>query len=240
MKSGISNWSWPEIEPVLLAFPIDVSEVILCGGQAVAYWSGCFGLQVVVSRDLDFVGDRFEARQVATALGARISYPDRYDMTVLTAVVQAVWEGRALAIEWLSIVPGVEADPEAISEIVLIKNFRRLRILHPIALAMAKLHALRYFDQTERNDARHLAISLDASARWLAGLLDRDPPRTLRLIHQWFRFVRSRGNQRVLNEGKFDWKAAIPFPALTRAAKVNPLVERFLADHWPRLMAELG
>lgn len=55
MNPGSSNWSWPEIEPLVATFPTETAEIILCGGQAVGFWAKCFNLEVVVSRDLDFI-----------------------------------------------------------------------------------------------------------------------------------------------------------------------------------------
>lgn len=237
MNAGSANWNWPDAEAVLAAFPAGESEPILCGGQAVAFWAFCFDLGALVSRDLDLVGDREDAERVAAAIGATVHYPHRYDMTVLTAVVRGTWRGRPLTIEWLSSVPGIETDPESISERMDLGR-GRLRVLHPVALAMAKLHALRFFDQQGRNDALHLQVALSAARQWLEAEVAVNAPRVLRLIHQWHRAARVAGNRRELVERSLDWRSLVPLERLQQAAADDGLVARFISEHWVRIAAD--
>lgn len=236
MTSGSTNWKWPEVEPVLVALSGDRTELVLCGGQAVAFWAQRYGIGAVVSQDVDLMGDREDARRAAELLKTSVHYPGRYDMTVLTAMIRVQWEGKLLTIEWLNSVPGIETDPETISEKVVLKEDRSLRVLHPVALAISKLHALRFFDQEERRDAEHLRIVLKASALWLGELLEGNSARALRYVHQWSRVARVAGARRVLTEQGIDWKEAIPLARLEELAAADALVGKFLKEHWPRLV----
>lgn len=238
MNAGSANWNWPEVEAVLAALTASEEEVIVCGGQAVAFWAQHFGLQPVVSQDLDVILDRDGATRIAELLGGSSTYPGRYDMTVLTAVVRAPWQGRRLSIECLSSVPGIETDPDAISERITLGTHAPIRVLHPVALVMAKLHAIRHFDQTERNDEAHLRTAWLAAQRWLSDLVATESPRALRLVHQWHRSARQTGNRRVLDRLQLDWKTLVPIDALEARRPTDPLVARFLAEHWPRLVRE--
>lgn len=210
-------------------------ELIVCGGQAVSFWAQRHGLHPVVSRDLDLLGDREAAQRIAAQLGAAIQYPGRYDMTVLTAVVRAVWRGRPLTIECLSSVPGIETDPEAISERVDLGACGRLRVLHPMALVLAKLHAVRFFEQAERHDEAHLRLVWTVAGRWLAELAATEAPRALRLVHLWHRTARQPANRRILDRLELDWKGLVPLAALRLRSGEEELAARFLAEHWPRL-----
>jgi len=192
-------------------------------------------LAPVASRDLDLLGDRDAARRAAHLLEAEARFPSRHDMTVLTAVVQAVWRGRPLKIEWLSSIPGIETDPEAISLEVSVSSETRIRVLHPMALVMAKLHALRYFDQEGRQDEAHLRIAWAAAGIWMEGLVGTESPRVLRLVHQWYRVVRQPGNRRVIDRLQLDWKSLVPLDALRCRSTEDALAARFLSEHWPRL-----
>lgn len=114
MNAGSANWNWPEVEGVLAAMSSDEEVPIVCGGQAVSFWAQRFGLHPVVSQNQDILFDRESAKRLADRLGGAASFPGRYDMTILTAVVRAVWKGRPLNIECLSSVPGIETDPESL------------------------------------------------------------------------------------------------------------------------------
>ncbi|MCC7377192.1 MAG: hypothetical protein IT581_21200 [Verrucomicrobiales bacterium] len=238
MNVGSVNWNWREVEALLESLAASDDELIVCGGQAVAFWSQRYGLTPITSRDLDVVADRESAKRMADRLGGTASYPGRYDMTVLTAVVRVAWFGKSLQIECLSTVPGLEPDPEAISEKLVLGATRHLRILHPMALVMAKLHALRFFDQTERQDESHFRVAWIAAQRWLIDLVESDSPHGLRLIHQWYRTARQRPNRRILDSLMLDWKALIPLEALHQRQTLDPLIARFLAEQWPRLAQE--
>lgn len=216
----------------------DEEVPIVCGGQAVSFWAQHFGLHPVVSQNLDILLDRESAKRIADQLGGAASYPGRYDMTILTAVVRAVWNGRPLSIECLSSVPGIETDPEAISERIALGEAGFVRILHPIALVMSKLHAVRFFDQGERNDESHLRTAWLPARQWLADLASTEAPRVLRLIHQWHRTARQPANHRILNRLELDWKAVVPIKRLRERQSADPLVARFLAEQWPRLIHE--
>jgi hypothetical protein len=99
MNVGSVNWNWREVEAVLESLAASEQELIICRGQAVAYWSQRYGLTPITSRDLDVVADREIARRMADRLVGTASYPGRYDMTVLTAVIRVAW---IVARSWLS------------------------------------------------------------------------------------------------------------------------------------------
>lgn len=237
MTSGATSWSWEEIEPLVASLTTGELEPIVCGGQAVAFWAARFGLGTWVSRDLDLVASRDEAAAVSGKLAGSIRYPSPYEMTVLTAVIRGSWLGRVLEVECLSNIPGLETEPDEISVQVPV-NGGTIRILHPVALGLAKLHALRFFNQEGRKDAAHLQVSLQAGERWLAETARANPRRALLLIHRWYRAARVPGNRRILKEQQVDWTSVVPLPELKNLAPEQPQVRRFLSDQWPRLVAE--
>lgn len=237
MTIGSSNWSWPEVESLARLLADSEDQPVICGGQAVGFWAARYKLGGIVSRDLDVLGERDGATRFAAALGATIRYPERYEMTVLAAAIRTTWLGRTVDIEWLNSIPGIEADPEAISVVVDLGG-SCLRVLHPVPLGVAKLHALRFFDQRERNDAAHLKVVIPAARERLSEELQIDAAGALRSIHRWYRATRIRGNRRILSDLNLDWRDAVPVARLEAAAGRDTRVARFLADHWPRLSAE--
>ncbi|MBX3745791.1 MAG: hypothetical protein KF833_10835 [Verrucomicrobiae bacterium] len=239
MPSGSSSWTWNEIAPFARILADLGAPSVVCGGQAVAFWAARFGLGAIVSRDLDVLGERDGADRLAATLGGTIQYPHRYEMTVLAAVIRTTWRGRPLDIEWLHSVPGIEADPEAISVLADLGEGHLLRVLHPVPLAAAKLHAIRFFDQRGRNDAAHLKVVVQVIGYRVTEELDLNPALALGFIHRWYRAARLHGNRRVLAELAIDWRHAVPVEELHRRASRDPRVARFLSEHWPRLSAEI-
>ncbi len=75
-----------------------------------------------------------------------------------------------------------------------------------------------------------------AAARlWLSEVTETDGPRALRLVHQWHRMARQPGYRKVLQRLGLDWTALIPLEALGRRSTEDPLIARFLDEHWPRI-----
>jgi hypothetical protein len=78
-------------------------------------------------------------------------------------------------VEFLHTVPGLDTnDPNRASveqNYVVPSGCRVLQFLSPVSLVLAKLHALRHFNQKERQDELHLRISLGASAAFIAQLV---------------------------------------------------------------------
>jgi hypothetical protein len=235
--AGDSNWSWNEISPLAATLAVEGSEPIICGGQAVGYWAARYGREALVSRDLDAIGDREDARRIAALLGGVVRLPHHYEMTVLAAVVSGTWRGRDVTIELLNSVPGIETDPEEISVREFLSPGLGFRVLHPVALLSAKLHAVRFFSQEGRNDLPHLRTVLELAEAWLGETVATDPEWALLLIHRWYRFARVAGNRKVLLENGIDWRTAVPLMTLARVAGGNAEIRRFLELHWPRISA---
>ena len=226
------SWNRAGIEPVVARLD---GGFIVCGGQAISYWAARYGLGVTVSRDLDLIGSRQQAPAVARLLAGRLHYPHSYDMTVLAAVIEGTWDGRSLLVEILHNVPGLETDASEIS--VELQPYEDLRILHPIALCIAKLHAVRHFDQTGRTDADHLRIALEASRHWLEELLPVDSRPGLLHLNRWFRTLRADSNRKALARLGLSWRSPVPLSLLEATAAREPMVRAFLERHWPRVLA---
>ena len=51
MNVGSANWNWRGIEALLEGLAAADDELIVCGGQAVAFWSQRYGLSPITSRE---------------------------------------------------------------------------------------------------------------------------------------------------------------------------------------------
>jgi hypothetical protein len=152
----------------------------LIGGQAVALWAQRYGLlsddgQAVTSADIDFWGSREDLKALAAALHRKPIFPADYEMTVWVGAIELSIQGKKTLVEFLHTVPGLDTnDPAKASveqEYVAGSIRKTILVLSPISLTLAKLHALRHFNQEGREDESHLRLTLQASNRFLQELL---------------------------------------------------------------------
>jgi hypothetical protein len=76
----------------LLAPLIQKTQIVLVGGQALAFWSARFAepdgeIRIVTSKDIDFEGSADAARRAAELLDADVMIPSRREPTPVTGVV---------------------------------------------------------------------------------------------------------------------------------------------------------
>jgi len=227
----------------------------LVGGQAVAWWAARYGIKpleagrerIVASRDIDFWGSREDLLRLARQLNRRPVLPHAYEMTVWGGAVPLTIQGQATMVEFLHTIPGLDTnnpDRACVEQDLVLGDVRkRLQVLTPISLVLAKLHGLRHFDQQERQDEFHLRVCLQASVRFLEETVAAGEVRLLlwnvkRLVSgRQLKAVRRLEQQYGLN-----LLAAVPMSRLRREAK-NPRqsaenrdrLARFLTEYWPRM-----
>ncbi len=231
-----SSWKLIDVEEVIRLFP---EQVILCGGQAVAYWAWRFRLQEVVSKDIDVVAERGFIHRLHKLNGGSVYFPDEREMTNFRGRVSFAYRDQILDIEALHAVPGLEDNAEDISLRVELPSGGSILVLHPVALCQSKLYNVRHFNQANRNDLAHLRTAMKAAALWLGELAEADDVEAVFFINRWFRTVRARANLRVLVEHGIDWTDLVPLPQLQAAAEKHPRIASFLQIQWPRMKDEI-
>jgi len=227
----------------------------LVGGQAVAWWAARYGIKpleagqerIVASRDIDFWGSREDLLRLARQLHRRAVLPHAYEMTVWVGAVPLSIQGQPTVAEFLHTIPGLDTnnpDQACVGQELVIGGVRkRLQILTPVSLVLAKLHALRHFDQTERQDEFHLRVCLEASVRFLEETVAAGEVRLLlwnvkRLINgRQLKAVR-----KLEQQYGFNLLQAVPLTRLRREAKDprqsaenRDRLARFLTEYWPRM-----
>src|ERR1017187_1830087 len=186
MKSArTTEKSQPSAAGKRIFVPSDFAAVIqhvpeecpLVGGQAVAWWAQeyCPSDKPITSCDIDFWGFRDDLTTLARALRHKIILPHRYDMTTWVGGIPMILNGEKTMVEFINTVPGLDAfSPEKVSVRQLFSagtRQKKLLVLSPVSLVLAKLYALRAFDQTERQDELHLKVSLVTANRFIGQLL---------------------------------------------------------------------
>jgi hypothetical protein len=216
--------------------PSDFAEVIahlpqgcpLVGGQAVAWWARKYGLtgkgnEPVTSSDIDFWGGREDLVQMARGMRRKPIFPNEYEMTVWVGAIQVSIGGQETLAEFLHFIPGLDTPyPEKAS---VEQTYREpsiekvIQVLSPVSLVLTKLHALRRFDQKERNDEMHLRVSLEASRRFIAELLGGQEVRlALRECERLIAAHQSKPYRKLEKQAQFNLLDSIPIAEIKQAA----------------------
>lgn len=125
----------------------------IVGGQAVNLWAeryapNCPELAYYApftSKDLDYFGYAAAAQKLAEALGGEAIYPDLNDHTPQSALVCATVDGRALQIDFLSHVIGIqpiELQSQAVELRVPLNNgegYLDIPVMHPLHCLQSKV-----------------------------------------------------------------------------------------------------
>jgi len=133
------------------------SDLVLVGGQALAFWAGHYDvpepdeLGPAVSRDVDFLtrnaGDSSPLRAFARAIGGRAIVQPIETLTALVGSAVAPSEGGTYNVDLLARVVGLDRDQvyEHAVEVPLADSAARIRVMHPVHVLQsrnANLHEL--------------------------------------------------------------------------------------------------
>src|SRR5688572_25886759 len=160
----------PKLSADLRLQPHDFLSVIrlipeacpMIGGQAVVYWAKRYGISAangpLTSKDIDFWGSRDDVKTLAKRLARPAIFPHAYEMTVWAGAIEISIKGQTTLIEMLHTVPGLDTNEHGQAAVKEELEGGELYILSPVSLVLAKLHALRHFDQERRADKLHLIV----------------------------------------------------------------------------------
>lgn len=238
--------------------PLDFAEVLkhipddcpLVGGQAVAWWADVFALETerpITSSDIDFWGFREDVEKLAAALNVKPVWPHQYEMTVWVGGIPLKVNGELTVVDFINTVPGLDVIyPERASvnqSYTAGSVTRNVLVLSPVSLVLAKLHALKAFDQANRQDEWHLRLSLATAARFVEDLLrQKEIKLALWNVERIIAASQHIRNRKLEQKFQFDLKSAVPIAAIERTATDPELLaedrerlNRFLGARWPRL-----
>ena len=236
--------------------PSDFGEVIqnipeecpLVGGQAVAWWAEAFcpSNQPITSCDIDFWGFKDDLTNLGIALGQKLILPHQYEMTVWVGGIPLTIKGEQTLVEFISAVPGLDTfDPEKASvrqRFSAGKEPKWLQVLSPVSLVLAKLYALRAFDQTDRQDESHLKVSLVTASCFLRQLLQEGKTKqVLWNVERLIAACQNKPYRRLEARHEFKILAAIPVPQIRQAISGDlpeedrRRLQNFLERRWPQV-----
>ena len=148
--------------PELLARILELAgiEMILVGGQALAFWAAYYSVPApptAVTKDVDFVGTRADVDRLARGLGAKATFRRQRDLTLLAGQVEKdLPGGDYVNIDVLSRVYGnVSTESLAKRALVAESPAGSFRIMHPLDVLQGRLENV--YGLVEKQDEHGIA-----------------------------------------------------------------------------------
>jgi hypothetical protein len=174
------------------------TEMILVGGQALAFWAAYYAVPAptaAVTKDVDFLGTRADVERLARGLGAKATFRRQRDLTLLAGQIEKdLPGGDYINIDVLSRVYGdVSTESIAKRAIVAESPAGEFRVMHPVDVLQGRLENV--YGLAEKQDEHgiaqlHLAIAMvreflnDIAAQEATGAQKSDRPVTLRHLRR--------------------------------------------------------
>jgi hypothetical protein len=149
-------------QPELLARILELAgiEMVLVGGQALAFWAAYYSVPappIAVTKDVDFVGTRADVERLARGLEAKAKFRRQRDLTLLAGQIQKdLPGGDYISIDVLSRVYGnVSTESLAKRALVAESPAGRFRIMHPLDVLQGRLENV--YGLVEKQDEHGIA-----------------------------------------------------------------------------------
>ena len=136
------------------------TEMILVGGQALAFWAAYYSVpapSIAVTKDIDFIGTRVDVDRLARGLGAKATFRRRRDLTLLTGQIEKDLPGGGyINIDVLSRVYG-DISTESLTQraIVAESPAGKFRVMHPLDVFQGRLENV--YGLVEKQDEHGIA-----------------------------------------------------------------------------------
>jgi hypothetical protein len=158
--------TYPDQELLARILALAGTEMILIGGQALAFWAAYYEVPApatAVTKDVDFLGTRADVERLAHGLGARAKLGRQRDLTLLAGQIEKELPGGDYVnIDVLSRVYGnISTDSLTRRAIIAESPAGMFRVMHPVDVLQGRLENL--YGIPEKQDEHgvaqlHLAI----------------------------------------------------------------------------------
>jgi hypothetical protein len=226
------------------------TDMVLMGGQAVGIWANEFAEELqleqpLVSKDIDFWGDRQRLINLAQKLGTKPEFPDRRMMTLLSGLTEKRIKGEWIRIDVLHTVPGLDVVDEEKAGVEFRFAGKTIAVLDPVSLVACKFYNLQNFDQDGRNDEAQLRVCLKLAKIYIGKAFTSGYVRTgLNYCKRILNIALRGSSQATIKKHSLRMFDAIPISQIQSLAKDSTQPEEarnrlknFLEIRWARLAA---
>jgi hypothetical protein len=201
-------------------------SVVLVGGQAVNFWAVHYSTETLdwkqhmpySSQDIDVLGSKREADEIAKALNGRITRNDNLEDSVTSAVVAIERNGKTILIDVLGNVFGLDAQEVQNTAIELesIGGSAISRVMHPFIALKGKLACLKGLPQGGRQDEKHVHLCILAIKEYIKDLVHSgiDDRSLLNIIKEVFDLARQKPALYAWYKHEIAVETCLPWEAL--------------------------
>jgi hypothetical protein len=162
------------------------TQIVLVGGQALAFWSARFAehdgeIRAVSTKDIDFQGSADSARRAAELLDAKVMIPSPREPSPVTGVVTFVdAEGFDRSLDFIEAPRGLTAEDVQDTAIrVELPSLSGegavgLWVMHPERCMESRIYNTIELDRTDEIGMAQLRVSVPITRHWSKALLE-DP-----------------------------------------------------------------
>jgi hypothetical protein len=228
------------------------TEIVLVGGQALAFWSARFAEQsgeisVVASKDIDFEGSGDAARIAATLLDAELMIPSPMEPSPITGVVTFTdADGFDRTLDFISTPRGLDAEDVRETAVWVELNASPAEpvkasfwVMHPERCMESRIYNTIELQRVDPLGLDQLRVSVPIARRWSEAILDDgalDRDRGVRAV--------LRLNERIFEKCCDDWcfrgvyerHGIDPFHAVLRDPR---LPQAFQDRRYPQMIRRL-
>ncbi len=221
---------------------------IVVGGQAVNLWAmrylfgdaSAASLQPFTSKDLDILGSPRDAKQLAQSFGVRVTLGDIGLVGPTTGAFSLPTPGgERVRVDVLANVVGI-GTMDAIHSAQWWRGSEgsmvgvEVRVLHPMLCLEGKLACLRQLHQGDRQDAKHVRMSIRVVWHLISDFVAQNETRqALRMIEDVGRLALGVDGLNAWQRAGIRVEDAVPIEEIARSPE--PALQRFLSVRWPQL-----
>ncbi len=170
--------------PELLARILELAgtDMILVGGQALAFWAAYYDVPapaIAVTKDVDFVGTREDVERLARGLNGKATFRRQRDMTLLAGRIEKdLPGGDYINIDVLSRVYGdVSTDRLGKRSIVAESPAGKFRVMHPLDVLQGRLeNVYRIVEKQDEHGIAQLQLAVMMVREFLGDIASQEAP----------------------------------------------------------------
>jgi hypothetical protein len=161
------------------------AQIVLVGGQALAFWSARFAepegeISVVASKDIDFEGSADSARLAGRLLGGKVMIPSPREPSPVTGVVTFIdSEGIDRSLDFIGAPRGLTAQDvrETAIHVDLLglsddEEGPTLWVMHPERCMESRIYNTIELGRNDESGLGQLKVSIPVARRWSESLLE--------------------------------------------------------------------
>jgi len=222
-------------------------DLILVGGQALAFWIDHYSINVnpasgedepYVSKDADFLGTREHVKKLAEIISGKTSYPPQRAMTILCGQVFVIDKNSKTYMNIDVIHTIGNMDSEAVRKRAAIASIEgnSFLIMHPLDVLVSRLENYRGIqEKRDGNGLKQIELSIHVAKHYLIDTIQREETIALKVVEKIAETARSTAGTYARKYGVevFD---AIDAVLLAKSIKDA----NFISHRLPRLISEIN